>query len=92
MTGRHARPTFDVQADGTDPWPYIVTADGKPVAHVTDEDTATATVDLAAQIAREGFTPRDAVRRALQDHQDPAAEGSTEAPGWIDHLDYDQGV
>lgn len=98
MTGRHTCPTFDVQTDGTDPWPFIITADGEPTARVTDRDTAAATVALAVQIAREGFDPQDAITRALEDHQDDDAEGRIDWPGWVswpdwlDRIDYDQGA
>ena len=89
---RHALPEFAAQASADPRWPIILTADGVPVAHVTDDDTAETALDLAAQISGEGFDPADAIRRALQDHLPDGSEGRTAGtawPGWIDHLDYD---
>lgn len=86
MTGRHARPVFTLQAatdTGADRWPIIITADGEPAARVTDQDTATRTVQAAEQLAADGWPPATAVVRALQDDQADSAEGSTTAPGWV---------
>lgn len=81
-------PVFAVQHDGAHPWPFIITADDAPAARVTDQDTAETTAALAHQISREGWAPYQSVRRALQDHQDAAAEGRADAPGWIDWSDW----
>lgn len=86
MTGRHALPDFTTTRaddDGADRWPIIITADGEPAARVTDQDTATRTIQAAEQITADGWPPTTAVVRALQDDQDDSAEGSTAAPGWI---------
>lgn len=84
---------FDIQDDGVQPWPFIITADKVETARVTDPDTADRAVLMAAQIAAEGWPSTQAVIRALEDHEPDAAEGSPDAPGWItwpDWLDLQQ--
>jgi hypothetical protein len=78
----------DATDTGADRWPIILTADGVPAARVTDPDTADTALDLAAQIARDGWPPVTAIIRALQDHLHDGAEGSTSWPGWLSWPDW----
>lgn len=79
---------FDVQDDGVQPWPFIITADGEQSARVTDADTADRAVLMAAQIAGEGWPSTYAVVRALQEGEPDDAEGRTDAPGWVSWPDW----
>ena len=91
MTGRHALPDFTATRtddSGADRWPFIITADGTPAARVTDQDTATRTVQAAEHLTADGWPSTTAVVRALQDDQDDGAEGRTDAPGWVSWADW----
>lgn len=85
MTGN----LFEVQDDGAQPWPFIITVNGKPEARVTDHYLAESVVRRAEVSARDEMTkpkltPVESLLHVFRDHMVlVVTEGSPDSPGWV---------